>query len=38
VDALLEKMKKGPAAARVEKVEVAEEAATGEFTKFEMNY
>jgi acylphosphatase len=38
VDALLEKMKKGPATARVEKMEVAEEAATGEFAKFEVKY
>ena len=36
VDALLEKMKKGPAAAVVEKVVVTEEATTGEFTKFEV--
>jgi acylphosphatase len=36
VDALLEKMKKGPAAAQVEKVDVAEEATTGEFSKFEV--
>jgi acylphosphatase len=36
VDALLEKMKKGPAASHVEKVDVTEEATTGEFTKFEV--
>jgi acylphosphatase len=36
VGALLEKIKKGPAAAKVETVDVAEEAPTGEFTKFEV--
>jgi acylphosphatase len=36
VDALLEKMKKGPAAAHVEKVDVMEEVTTGEFAKFEV--
>jgi acylphosphatase len=38
VDALLGKMKKGPAAAHVEKADVTEEATTGEFTKFEVKY
>jgi acylphosphatase len=36
VGALLEKINKGPAAARVDKAEVTEETATGEFTKFDI--
>jgi acylphosphatase len=36
VDALIEKVKKGPATSKVDKVEVANEAVTGEFTKFEV--